>query len=239
MRRLITLGLLLFLGSANATSILVVGSSTDLINAAAANISATVSVGSITGTTDLSSFDMVFFRNGSGTIAGDAAANLASWTNSGGGLYVELGAAFPGLDYSWVPTAGVTSTAGNDPSSDQVTIADPGSDIVQFTNNDELDSWGYTGHGDFLTYGGLDVIITNDATGRAVTLAGDQGLGRVIYNNIDAACCGLTSSHGGPAAVNLLTGSFAYLAGATIVPVPAAVWLFGSALAGLGFLRRK
>jgi hypothetical protein len=26
---------------------------------------------------------------------------------------------------------------------------------------------------------------------------------------------------------------------ATVVPVPAAVWLFGSALAGLGWLRRK
>jgi hypothetical protein len=48
----------------------------------------------------------------------------------------------------------------------------------------------------------------------------------------------------GPEYTRVLSEDFSYTAGVflvrtTAVPVPAAVWLFGSALAGLGWLRRK
>lgn len=103
--------------------------------------------------------------------------------------------------------------------------------------------------------GGLngDRLISVDTTTGAGTLIGDIGLPNVFgLNFLDSVLYGFTAGRG-TITIDTNTGSGTYVAlngiaatgadgagGVTPVPIPAAVWLFGSGLLGLiGIARRK
>ena len=97
----------------------------------------------------------------------------------------------------------------------------------------------------------INVILNNEG---AISVANGYGGGRISYGIIDAACwtpsCKYPSFfanyynadipewriQSGPLPEYYPDGRTAW---SVAVPVPAAVWLFGSALAGLGWIRRK
>jgi hypothetical protein len=73
---------------------------------------------------------------------------------------------------------------------------------------------------------------------------GADGAALVVHNSFRVA---ITPFYGHPdgyddetaLATQLTENTLQWAAGMTVVPIPAAVWLFGSALAGLGWIRRK
>ncbi|MGC3959474.1 MAG: M36 family metallopeptidase [Verrucomicrobiota bacterium] len=174
--------------SASAPVWLVVGPTSSVIAAAATTVGATVLSGSNFTSAVFSGVDLLIFRSASsGYFSPDAATRtkVSDFVAAGGGLYVELGGGYPSLDYSWVPTPGVVSTAGNTPYSDSIGIADATHPIATGVTDASLDNWSYSSHGDFTSNGGLSVVFVNDSTTRPVLLAGSFGSGRVVYSNLD------------------------------------------------------
>jgi len=149
----------------------------------------------------LDNVDLLIFKSSSsGYFVTNSATKtkVSNFVASGGGLYVELGGDYPALDYAWVPSAGIASTFGNTPSSDNIGIAHPPHPIADGVTDVGLDNWVNSSHGDFTAVGGLDIVFINANTGLPVTLAGSYGSGRVVYSNLDP------TSHGASHATALL-----------------------------------
>jgi len=95
---------------------------------------------------------------------------------------------------------------------------------VRFTDNVSFPGLTVTGY--YEGGGTISKIITDDAWHLETFDSQWTNLSSVTFEAAGSGCCG-----GGSIDIDNFT--------ATVVPVPAAVWLFGSALAGLGFLRRR
>ena len=177
-------------GRSGPLTVLVVGfSPTNIQQAVGALGGSVVTTGNFTAA-DLAGIHAIVFYEGSGSsfvIDAATAAKVAAFVSNGGGLYIEVGGGFPNLDYSWVPQAGVVSTPGNSPTSDNIGIVDPTHPLVEGLTAADLSGWSYSSHGDFTSTGGLEVVARNNDTGLPVLLAGSFGLGRTVYNDLNPA----------------------------------------------------
>jgi hypothetical protein len=171
-------------------TVLVIGPTTFQIDQAVSALGGTVVTTGDLAAADLTGIDTLVFHEssaGSFVIDAAAAAKVTAFVTNGGGLYVELGGGFSApLDYSWVPHAGIVSTPGNNPFSDNIGIVDSTHPVVAGLTAADLSNWGQSSHGDFTATGGLEIVSQNNNTGRPVLLAGSFGLGRTVYTNLHA-----------------------------------------------------
>ena len=175
-------------GGTDPPAILVVGPDTFNLQQAAAALGGSLVLTFDFAAADLTGIDVIVFyvySNGYFTIDAATAAKVADFVASGGGLYVEMGGAYPGLDYSWVPQSGIVSTPGNSPTSDNIGIVNAGHPLVEGLTSSGLSNWFNSSHGDFISAAGLDIVAQNNDTGRPVLLAGSFVSGGTIYTDMD------------------------------------------------------
>jgi len=106
--------------------------------------------------------------------------------------------------------------------------------VVDWGHPDYDDDGTGQAYADFHLYGGVESIyksLTRASMGVSDDFAGVATITLELgWDNIEEL--GFWDSHGEPISIDNIAVS-------SVVPIPAAVWLFGSALAGLGWLRRK
>ena len=166
------------------TTWLVVGSTGIAFSNAAAALGASVTTTSDFANESLTGVGaLVFLGSSASSVGSTNASKISTFVSAGGGLYVEVS-----VDYSWVPTSGVTSTtAGGASGAESIGIAATTHAIASGVTDSGLDNWGQSSHNDFSATGGLTSVFVNDDTGLPVLIAGSFSSGRVVYAGLHTA----------------------------------------------------
>lgn len=121
---------------------------------------------------------------------------------------------------------------------DVTTIVDPDGDVFSSAYYPSINSSGAVAFAGSLISGGMGLFVFDGQEIQPVILAGEQLAGKTIdgiyieYNQI-------LNDRGDVAFRTVFTDGSDAIYLASVIPVPPAVWLFGSALGLLGWLRRK
>ena len=155
-------------------------------------------------------------------------ADIEAFLADGGGV-VALSEPIGTGRFAWLPDP-IEPILGGFLSDDTVSIVDPFHPVVAGLTDTGLSGWIVASHGNFLTTGGLDVLV-DDGAGRPITLAGAFGLGRLVITDQDPDFHNFNGTMK-PDQITFVQNAINWAAGDQKLPVPGTFWLllFGAAI---------